>query len=138
MLRLISWKSLFVIALIALFSYVAQAQEVRKPTPKYEKASEVRLKGTIEEVKLVPGPEEGAHFVLKTTDGSILVHVAPEKFLKEIVETTFNTGDMVEVVGSKIKAEEGPEILAKEITRDNNTLTLRDPKGIPVWKGWIK
>ncbi|HYE24353.1 MAG TPA: hypothetical protein VEG32_04055 [Clostridia bacterium] len=137
MLRLISWKSLFVIALIALFSYAVQAQGVRKP-PKYEKASEVTLKGTVEEVKLIPGPDEGAHFVLATADGPILVHVAPEKFLKEIVDTTFHKGDLVEVVGAKIKAEEGPEVLAKEITRDNNTLTLRDPSGTPVWKGWIR
>jgi len=36
-----------------------------------------------------------------------------------------------------VKSAEGEdEILAKEITKDNNTVTLRDGKGEPAWHGW--
>jgi hypothetical protein len=64
------------------------------------------------------------------------VHVAPELFLKEL-DMGFNKGDQLEIVGSKLKIDGVDEVLAKEITRGDNTLTLRDKKGVPVWDGWM-
>jgi hypothetical protein len=52
------------------------------------------------------------------------------------MDTEFKKGDQIEVVGAKNTAAAGEEILAKEITVGNNTTTLRDDKGIPVWSGW--
>ena len=65
----------------------------------------------------------------------MLVHVAPTDFLKEI-DTSFNKGDEVVVVGAKAPDAPEEEILAREITDGNNTATLRDDKGIPIWAGW--
>ena len=127
-------KSAFAIALCALFTVFAFGQAPK--TPKYDKATETTLKGTVDTIKTVPGADEGTHFMLVDGDKTILIHVGPEKFLKE-VEISFAKGDKVEVVGSKVKSSEGEdEILAREITKDNNTLTLRDKKGEPVWHGW--
>ena len=136
MLRMASWKSASVIVLFAVLSVLCWAAE--KPSPKYDKNTEVTLKGTIEEIKLVPGPNEGIHIMLKTGDQTILVHIAPEKFLKEM-DITLKKGDHLEVTGSKIKTEDGDEVLAKTIAFDaNNSFTLRDEHGVPVWTGWIK
>lgn len=130
------WKSVFAIALFALLANLALAQET-KTAPKYDLKTEVKLKGTIDEIKEVPGADEGMHVMLKASSGSpILVHVAPDAFLKEM-EAGYAKGDAVEVVGSKVVNREGAdEVLAREITKDNNSVTLRDPKGTPVWKGW--
>jgi hypothetical protein len=128
-------KSVLAIVLFALCSIVALAQSAPK-TPKYDKATETTVKGVVDELKNVPGNDEGTHFILKDGEKSILIHVGPEKFLKE-VEASYAKGDKVEVKGSKVKSAEGEdEILAKEITKDNNTVTLRDSKGEPAWHGW--
>lgn len=107
------------------------------PSPKYDFATEVKLKGTVEEVKLVPGANEGVHVMLKTGTESILVHIAPPEFLKEF-EFPVNKGDQFQVVGSKLLIDGQNEVLAKEITKGENSVTLRDNKGVPVWTAWPK
>ena len=136
MLRTAFSKAIITTVLCAAFAGFAFAQNAPK-TPKYDKATETKLSGTVDELKQVPGADEGTHFILKQADGkTILVHVGPEKFLKEI-EASYAKGDKVEVVGSKVKSDDGEdEILAKEITKDSNTAVLRDSKGVPAWKGW--
>ena len=46
--------------------------------------------------------------------------------------------DRVEVKGSRITFQGKPAIIAAEITKDGQTLTLRDASGMPVWRGWRK
>jgi hypothetical protein len=72
---------------------------------------------------------------VKTDTKTVLVRVGPTDFLKEI-DTSFKKGDEVSVVGAKAPDATGEEILAREITDGNNTATLRDDKGIPIWAGW--
>jgi hypothetical protein len=135
MSRTASSKYLYAILLFALCSVFAFAQSAPK-TPKYDKSTEVKIKGVVDELKTVPGADEGTHFTLKDGEKTILIHVGPEKFLKEI-DATYAKGDKVEVIGSRVKSAEGEdEILAKEITKDNNSVTLRDGKGEPAWHGW--
>ena len=136
MSRTASYRSIFAILLCVAFTVFAFAQAAPK-TPKYDKTTEAKLKGVVGDTKIVPGPDEGFHFILKQGDGkTILVHVGPEKFLKEI-EAEYATGDKVDVIGSKVKSAEGEdEILAKEIVKDNNSVILRDNKGEPAWHGW--
>ncbi|HEY3930315.1 MAG TPA: hypothetical protein VGL89_18225 [Candidatus Koribacter sp.] len=102
--------------------------------PKYDFNNEVKLKGTVDEIKMVPGEFEGVHVMLKTATETILVHIAPEGFLK-MLDFTVNKGDALEVTGCKITGEFGPEILAREVVAGNNSLTLRDKKGLPAWAG---
>jgi hypothetical protein len=130
-------KVLFVVVIAVILS--ATLLWAQKPTnigPKYNGATETTLKGTVEEIKAVPGPGEGEHLLVKTGDQTILVHVGPETFLKEM-DVAYAKGDEVEVVGSKIKNTEGQdEILAREVSRKNSSLVLRDKKGIPIWAIW--
>jgi hypothetical protein len=133
----LSSKAWFVIVLF-LFAVANVVAEKSKDTgPKYSVANEVKIKGVVEEVREVPGNFEGTHLVVKTETATVLVHVAPAAFLKEI-DTTFAKGDQVQVVGAKAPNTAGTEeeILAREITVGTNTVTLRDEKGIPVWADW--
>lgn len=106
-------------------------------SPKYDFATETTLKGTVEEVRLIPGPNEGTHVMLKTASETVLVHIAPPEFLKEF-EFPVNKGDQLQVTGSKLMIDGQEEVLAKEITKENNSFTLRDKKGVPVWTAWPK
>jgi len=106
----------------------------QKTGPKYDFDNEVKLKGTVEEIKMVPGEFEGVHVMLKTATETILVHLAPEGFLK-MLDFTVNKGDTLEVTGCRITGEFGPEILSREVVAGNNSLTLRDKKGLPAWQG---
>jgi hypothetical protein len=124
-----------IVAVVGLLLSLASAQAPSKTGPKYDVKNEVKIKGVVEEVRQVPGQFEGTHLVVKTDTKTVLVHVAPVDFLKEM-DTSFNKGDQVEVVGCKAPDAAEEEILAREITVGQNTTTLRDDKGIPVWAGW--
>ncbi len=131
-------KALFVIATILILSAtVLWAQKTGSQTvgQKYDLTTETKLKGTVEEVKVLPGPAEGVHLNVKNGTETVFVHVAPESFLKDM-EVTFEKGDNVEVMGSKIKVDGQDEVLAREIIKNSNSLTLRDKKGMPIWSVW--
>jgi hypothetical protein len=123
------------VAAIAALLLSATWAQTSKTGPKYDVKNEVKIKGVIEEVRQVPGSFEGTHLVVKTESKTVVVHAAPADFLKEI-DTTFSKGEQVEVVGCKAPGAPEEEILAREITVGQNTTTLRDDKGVPVWAGW--
>jgi len=122
-------------AVLLLATSAGFAQKIKDTGPKYDAANEVKIKGVIEDIREVPGNFEGTHLVVKTETATVLVHVAPASFLKEI-DASFAKGDQVQVVGAKAPGATEEEILAREITVGTNTITLRDDKGIPVWAGW--
>jgi len=130
-----SSRSIFIAAVSGLLLSAAWAQTASKTGPKYDVKNEVKVKGVIEDIREVPGPFEGTRLVVKTESKTVLVHVAPAGFLKEI-DTAFNKGEQIEVVGCKAPDAPEEEILAREITVGQNTTTLRDEKGVPVWAGW--
>lgn len=137
MKRQASLKALFVAAIVVTLSAtLLWAQKSTNIGPKYDAATELTVKGTVEEAKIQPGAGEGVHLILKSGTEDVLVHVAPETFMKEM-EINFAKGDQLEIRGSKIKNAEGQdEVLAREITKGSNSLTLRDKKGVPVWSMW--
>src|SRR5690242_16510491 len=95
-------KKLVMLTLIVLVAALVFAQP--KAEPKYDKSAEVKLKGTVEEVKMVAGTcckESCMHLVLRTDKGLVEVQVAPEAFLKEM-EVEFAKGDKLEVTAAKV------------------------------------
>jgi hypothetical protein len=98
--------------------------------PKYDPSAEVKLKGSIEEVKNIA---EHTHLLIRTAGQLQEVYLAPADFLADL-ECSFSKGDEVEIVGSKVRLESGVErVLVRQLVRGQLTLTLRDPKGAPVW-----
>ena len=127
-------RTALIIALLAISVSAAYAQAQKKPTgPKYDLATEVTVKGVIEEAKDFQCPVSGgmgAHILLKGND--LVVHLALTKFMKDY-DFNFEKGDEVEIVGSKVIMDDKPTILARTVTRGQSTYTFRDAKGNPLW-----
>jgi len=128
-------RVLVIIAAVALVVPAVWSQNAGKTGPKYDLTKEVKVSGTVEQVRETPGEWEGIHLVVKSGDRTVIVQLAPAEFLKEL-DCWIKVGDQVEVVGSKAPDTTEDEVLAREVTFGNNTMVLRDQKGIPVWAGW--
>jgi len=133
MLRPASCRLVSVVTLIVLLAFIAAYAQ--GSALKYDKSSEVKVKGVIDEV--TTGADKSVHVTLKNDKGSLDVMVAPEKFLKEM-EISFTKGDTIEVLGSQLTVDGNPILLAREVTRNGDVMTMRDDKGKPVWVGWIQ
>jgi hypothetical protein len=107
--------------------------------PKYDPATETKMKGTVQELKL---PEKGsdkdvaAHLVVKSGPDTLDVYLCPKSFLEDM-GSTLAKGDEVSLTGSKVKQDGTDMILAREVVKGNDTIVLRDDKGKPVWN-WHK
>jgi DNA/RNA endonuclease YhcR with UshA esterase domain len=133
MRRPVSFRLVLAAALIVLLASIATSAQA--PAIRYDKSSEVKIKGVIDEVKTASG--NTVHIMLKNDKGPMDVMVAPEKFLKEM-EITFAKGDAVEILGSQLTVDGTAELLAREVTRNGDVMVMRDAQGKPVWEGWIK
>jgi hypothetical protein len=124
--------------LVAVLAVGAAAKQApaKGNVPKYDKTTEVKLKGTVADVRDYNCPISGtmgAHLTLKLQDGSTMeLHLAATKYMKSY-ELVFNKGDEIEVVGSKVKLDGAETILAREITRGQDSFVFRDADGKPVW-----
>ena len=106
--------------------------------PKYDLATEAKMKGTVQELKLPEkgSEKEGARLILKSGDATIDVYLCPKSFLDDM-GSTLAKGDEVNLTGSKVKQDGTDLILARELVKGTDTLVLRDDKGKPVWN-WHK
>jgi hypothetical protein len=116
---------------IVLLATCACAQSA---PPKYDKSTETKLKGTVEQLKLVPptGGKQVAYLVLKNGQDTIDVFLCPKSFLDEM-GVTFQPSDIIQVTGSKVKQDSADMILAREIEKGGDTITLRFGDGKPAW-----
>jgi hypothetical protein len=116
-----------VVVLIAVAAF-AQAP------PKYDPATETKLKGTVEELKFVPpsGGKPVAYLVIKSGADTLQVFLCPKTFLDQM-GATFKPQDKVEVTGSKVKQDGEDLILAREVDKGDDMLTLRFKDGKPAW-----
>jgi len=122
-------RHLLILAAITLVapSLVGQAQ------PRYDPATETKVSGTVEELKLdPPGGKPIAYLTLRSGDEKTQVFLCPKSFLDEM-GVTFSAGERVEVTGSKVKQDSATLILAREVTKSGDTLTFRFKDGKPAW-----
>jgi hypothetical protein len=69
---------------------------------------------------------------LRYARGTIEVHLAPAKFLKQY-EIIINKGSEVQVEGAMATVDGKPGLLAKIMTDGYTTYAFRDAKGKPLW-----
>jgi len=81
------------------------------------------------------GMSAGLHLRIKTDGETISVHLGPEWYMDR-QDVAIQAKDSIEVKGSRITFEGKPAIIAAEIRKGDQTLTLRDASGFPVWSGW--
>jgi DNA/RNA endonuclease YhcR with UshA esterase domain len=120
-------------AIVPLFA--AQKAEPKADVPKYDLAAEATYKVVVEEVKDRDCPISGgmgSHLMVKLDSQIYEVHLAPTKFVKSY-DAIFQKGDVVEIVGTKVKFQGVDAILVRQITRGPDQFVFRDPKGNPIW-----
>jgi hypothetical protein len=129
----------FAVALLGGFlaASPASAQSPVKPgppkAPAYDVTAEVRLTGLIEDfhTSQARADHPGLHLIVKTETESVEVHTCPVRFMKDL-EFTLAKGDTVTVVGSRPGGV--GIVLARELTKGQTSLTVRDKTGAPVWR----
>jgi len=99
----------------------------------------VTIEGTVEAIEHatpvwgpVKGPSYGLHIVVKTDDGLRTVHIGPGWYMDRY-KISFHVKEKVKITGSQIVFEGKDLIIAQEVVRDGNVLTIRDETGCPMW-----
>lgn len=105
--------------------------------PRYDTSTEVTLRGTVQQVKQVTGGmgmrnATGTHVVLETDQETIEIHLGPSAFIAD-QKLVLQNGDAVEVIGSRVSIAGAAAILAREIRKGEQAVTLRDAQGFPSW-----
>jgi hypothetical protein len=116
--------------------------------PLYDAATEVTVTGTVDEVRQLTGKQmqgssgtnwgicpmgwAGTHLSLTTDRGALIVHVGPAAYLAS-KEFSVAKGDELKITGSKVQYQGTEFLIAREITKGDQVLTLRDAKGFPLW-----
>jgi hypothetical protein len=118
---------------LAAITFLATAAFSQAP-PKYDTATEGKFKGVVAELKFVPptGAKPIAYLVMKSGPDAVQVFLCPKKFLDDM-GMVFKADDEIEVTGSKIKVDGADLMLAREVTKGGDTLTLRFKDGKPAW-----
>jgi hypothetical protein len=121
-------------AFLAAASFAQAPAGPHRSAPMYNPATEVTVKGTVDAVTQQSGPRGwvGTHLTLKTDSEKLDVHVGPSWFLTKS-KIAFAKGDQIEVTGSKVKFGDTDALLAREVVKGEQKLTLRNEQGIPLW-----
>ncbi|HSD67695.1 MAG TPA: hypothetical protein VLF95_13395 [Vicinamibacteria bacterium] len=100
--------------------------------PEYDPKAEVTIKGVVEDFheSKMRGDHPGLHLLVKTDVETVEVHACPVRFMSEL-DFVVAKGDEVTVNGSRPEA--GGILVAREITKGQTSLILRDKSGSPVW-----
>lgn len=100
--------------------------------PEYDPKAEVTVTGVVEDFheSKMRGDHPGLHLIVKTETETVEVHACPVRYMSEL-EFKVAKGDTVTVIGSRPEA--GGVVVAREITKGQTSLTLRDKTGAPVW-----
>jgi hypothetical protein len=125
-------RGLAVVLTLALPA-LAPAQAPAPPrAPVYDVAAEVTVRGEVVEIheSKVASDHPGLHLILRNEEETVEVHACPVRFLSEL-EFTVAVGDKLAVTGSRRKGT--TVLVAREITKGQLSLILRDKKGAPNW-----
>lgn len=125
-------RVLCVVWITACFTGAALAQA--SAPPKYDVATETKLKGIVEELVFLPptGAKPQARLKMKSGESEVEVYLCPKSFLDDM-GVSFKKGDEVQVTGSKVQFEGADLTLAREVTKGEDKLVLRFENGKPVW-----
>ena len=108
------------------------AKPASAKVPEYDAAAETKIKGVVEDFHqgLAKADHPGLHLMVRTDTELVEVHTCPLRFMKDL-EFAIEKGDTVTVTGSR---PGGTGImLAREITKGQISLIVRDKTGAPVW-----
>jgi hypothetical protein len=101
----------------------------------YDPASETVIHGVVETVRDNASfcRWGGTEVALKTDKKTLTVSLGPTPFLSQS-DFSVAKGDKLSVTGFEAGGQT-PYLIAREVTKGDRTLTLRDAQGFPVWAG---
>jgi hypothetical protein len=104
----------------------------------YDPAKEVTVSATIQEVRQIPCDEQsrftGTHLIVKTDDREMEVMLGPTEFVDK-QKFEMKAGDKVEITAVETQFAGKPALLAREVKKGEEVLTLREKNGRPMWAG---
>jgi len=103
----------------------------------YDPATEITVSGTIDRIWtedcLGCGCSGGKHFTLETKEGTYEAHLGPTCYLNG-KGWDFVRGETVAITGALLPYRgNGKALVVREMKRGDETLRLRDEKGMPLW-----
>lgn len=104
----------------------------------WEQSKIETVSGTVEAIETVvpmKGMHQGIVVILRTPKETIPVHLGPQWYIERL-DLKLQKGDSVEVRGSRVTFRGKPAIIAGQIKKGNESVTLRNDSGIPAWAGW--
>jgi hypothetical protein len=113
----------------------ALAEERPRRARNYDPSTVETVNGLVVRVDGVPSPSgkgSGVHLTLKTDTETIAVHLGPAWYVDE-QKVRVKAGDHIEVEGSRVAFDAKPAIIARQLKKDGQLLTLRNAAGIPAW-----
>ncbi len=125
-----------IFVLILLFSVNPRSVKSDQVSLQYNPMTEMAVTGVVDGVQISPYSMSagfGVRLALRTDNGPLIVHVAPCRFLANH-EFKVCKGDQVKIVGSKVRYQGADALIAREITRRNQTFIFRRPDGKPFWE----
>jgi hypothetical protein len=129
------------VSIVFLLAFGASAKDPKtEPEVRYDVATVTDVKATVVSIREVSKTEplDGLYLTVKSDKNETIdVYVGPSEFVKTF-GVTFAKGDEIEVIGSKLKVDGAALILAREVTRKETTLILRDKNGEPFWVHWTR
>ena len=125
-------RALAVVCFGAAMAVAPALAQAPPKAPEYDVAAEVTVRGEVTEIheSKLASDHPGLHLILKNEDETVEVHACPVRFLNEL-EFTIAVGDKLVVVGSRPR--KAAVIVAREITKGQLSLILRDKSGVPNW-----
>jgi hypothetical protein len=129
--------SFFAAAIVGVTTLVFAQGGGRGGARNYNPATEVIFNGTVDDVQHMPptgrGPG-GLHLIVRSEAGDQEVHVGPAAYVTS-QHVEFAKGDAIAVTGSKVKLGGQNVVVACEIKKGDQVLTLRDAMGFPLLSG---
>ncbi|MDJ0800344.1 MAG: hypothetical protein QNJ51_26640 [Calothrix sp. MO_167.B12] len=103
----------------------------------YEKQSVEDITGQVISVHNITSPRNtsgGVHLIVKTAKEDIDVHLGPAWYINN-QNIKINLQDKIRVRGWRISIAGKPAIIAAEVAKGDQVITLRNPDGSPLWSG---
>ncbi len=91
----------------------------------------------VDKITPMKGMSYGVHLLVRTDSEDISVHLGPAWYI-ENQDVKIVSGDKVEIRGSKVTFKGKPALIAAEVKKGDEVLSLRDENGVPLWAGWKK
>jgi hypothetical protein len=127
-------RGFIVAGLIAGATFASAEAPARAAARLWNPEAVTTVAGTIEKVEKVEMGTGWQCLKLRigTPGGAVSVRLGPAWYLEE-QRYTFAVGEKLEVKGSRVLFSGEPAIVAGEIVRGGEKITLRDPSGKPLW-----